>query len=93
MKSILKMTRVVFLILLLLLVGCSAEITEEKTIEGEEVVGLADESLFETKPRGTAWDHFVVQATQVLAAGQREGGFFVMMGKKPGPPFTLDSNA
>jgi hypothetical protein len=39
--------------------------------------------LFDPQPRGTALDHFVVQATQVLAAGQQEGGFFVMIGRVP----------
>ena len=42
-------------------------------------------SLFEPQPRGTALDHFVVQATQVLA-GQKEGGFFIMIGRKPSVP-------
>jgi hypothetical protein len=29
-------------------------------------------------------DHFIVQMGQLFAAGQKEGGFFVMIGKKPG---------
>ncbi len=43
--------------------------------------GLGGASLFEPQSRGSALDHFVVQATQVLA-GQREGGFFIMIGQK-----------
>ena len=45
--------------------------------------GLSGTSLFEPQPRGTGLDHFVVQAAQVLAPGQKEGGFFVMIGRKP----------
>ena len=45
--------------------------------------GLDDTSLFKPQPRGTALDHFVVQATQLVAVGQKEGGFFIMIGQKP----------
>ncbi len=45
--------------------------------------GLAGDSLFEQQPRGSALDHAVVQAAEIVAPGQREGGFFVMIGKKP----------
>ena len=31
----------------------------------------------------TPLERFVVQATQVFAPGQREGGFFVMIGRRP----------
>jgi SAM-dependent methyltransferase len=46
--------------------------------------GLEGGSLFEPQPAGTGLDHFLVQATEILAAGQREGGFFIMIGRKPG---------
>jgi hypothetical protein len=45
--------------------------------------GLEGESLFDPQARGTALDHLLVQAAEIVAAGQREGGFFVMIGKKP----------
>ena len=45
---------------------------------------LHDGNLFLPQPRGTALDHFIVQMGQLFAAGQKEGGFFVMIGKKPG---------
>ena len=44
--------------------------------------GLAGANLFEPQPRGTALDRLVAQATEVVA-GQKEGGFFLMIGKKP----------
>ncbi len=45
--------------------------------------GLDGESLFEPLARGSALERFVAQALQVLGAGQKEGGFFVMIGRKP----------
>ncbi len=48
--------------------------------------GLAGASLFEAQRRGSALDHWLVQASEVFAAGQREGGFFVMIGRKPEHP-------
>jgi len=45
--------------------------------------GLAGENLFEPQPRGAALDRLVVQACQVTAPGQAEGGFFIMIGRKP----------
>ncbi len=45
--------------------------------------GLAGASLFEPMPAGTALDRLVAQAMSALSAGQKEGGFFVMIGKKP----------
>jgi len=45
--------------------------------------GLAGDSLFEPQGRGTALDRFTVQGMEIVAAGQREGGFFVMIGQKP----------
>ena len=44
--------------------------------------GLDGPSLFHPQAEGTALDHFLVQASQIFAAGQREGGFFVMIGRK-----------
>jgi len=41
----------------------------------------ADERLFEPRERGTALDHRLMQAIMVLT-GSREGGFFVMIGRK-----------
>ncbi len=45
--------------------------------------GLAGSSLFESQSRGTALDRFLAQTIQVAAPGQREGGFFVMIGRRP----------
>lgn len=45
--------------------------------------GLGGTSLFEPQPKGTKLDHFLVQAMQIVAPGQKEGGFFIMIGKKP----------
>ncbi len=39
------------------------------------------ERLFATNPRGTAFDHFLVQSSLLLRGG-REGGFFLMIGRK-----------
>jgi ubiquinone/menaquinone biosynthesis C-methylase UbiE len=41
----------------------------------------ADEKLFEPNPKGTQFDHFVVQFGDLLAGG-RDGGFFIMIGRK-----------
>lgn len=40
-----------------------------------------DEELFTPRPRGNALDHFLVQAGMLLGGG-REGGLFVMIGRK-----------
>ena len=40
-----------------------------------------NEKLFKQNPRGTWIDHFVTQ-TQLLFTGSKEGGFFIMIGKK-----------
>ncbi|WP_420643976.1 methyltransferase domain-containing protein [Candidatus Leptofilum sp.] len=40
-----------------------------------------NEELFETNPRGTIFDHFIVQAGMLLK-GNKEGGFFIMIGRK-----------
>jgi SAM-dependent methyltransferase len=45
--------------------------------------GLSGTSLFEPQPAGTPLDHAIVQLGQVFAAGQREGGFFIMIARKP----------
>ena len=45
--------------------------------------GLGGGHLFEPQSPGTALDRFLVQATQIVAPGQKEGGFFVMIGKRP----------
>jgi len=44
---------------------------------------LAEKNLFEPEPRGSRLDHVRTQLKQVLT-GNREGGFFVMIGRKPG---------
>ncbi len=46
--------------------------------------GLGGEGLFEPQPAGTPFDHFLVQAIEIFAAGQKEGGFFIMIGRKRG---------
>jgi carbamoyltransferase len=49
------------------------------TAEGEQV---PQGSLFEPGPRGSTLDHFMSQARQVVT-GNREGGFFLMIGRRP----------
>jgi carbamoyltransferase len=39
-------------------------------------------TLFRASPRGSALDHFVSQVRQVVT-GSREGGFFLMIGRRP----------
>jgi len=51
------------------------------TLDGEP---LAGDALFTPERPGTAFDHLLAQAAQVLT-GNREGGFFIMIGRKPGP--------
>jgi carbamoyltransferase len=41
-------------------------------------------SLFSPSGAGSAWDHVRIQAGQVVA-GSREGGFFIMIARKPAP--------
>ena len=43
---------------------------------------LGEQNLFKPEDRGTAWDHFVVQTKEIISCG-REGGFFVMIARKP----------
>ena len=57
-----------------------------------ETGGLENTNLFEPQPRGTALDRGVVQAMEIFAAGQKEGGFFVMIGRKPGKTKSISSN-
>jgi hypothetical protein len=47
--------------------------------------GLDGKSIFEPQPRGTPFEHSIVQAMQIVGRAQREGGFFVMIGRKPKP--------
>ena len=44
--------------------------------------GLDGETLFDHQSPGTPTERGIVQATQIVAAGQREGGFFIMIGRK-----------
>jgi SAM-dependent methyltransferase len=44
--------------------------------------GLEGESLFERQAAGTALERFVSQAMQTVGAGQKEGGFFIMIGRR-----------
>jgi carbamoyltransferase len=46
---------------------------------------LEGSRLFEPRPRGTALEHGIAQARQIVV-GSREGGFFLMIGRKPGTP-------
>lgn len=45
--------------------------------------GLEGENLFETQSRGNALDRRIAQWAEIVAPGQREGGFFVMIGRRP----------
>jgi SAM-dependent methyltransferase len=45
--------------------------------------GLKGDSLFESQSTGTTVERGIVQASEIVAPGQREGGFFIMIGKKP----------
>jgi SAM-dependent methyltransferase len=40
-----------------------------------------DEKLFEPRPKGNKFDHFMVQFGDLLAGG-RDGGFFIMIGRR-----------
>ena len=42
----------------------------------------ADATLFDAADPGSKWDHFRVQLEQI-AEGNREGGFFIMIGRRP----------
>jgi SAM-dependent methyltransferase len=41
----------------------------------------ADKKLFELSPKGTKFDHFLVQFGELLGGG-RDGGFFIMIGRR-----------
>ena len=43
------------------------------------------DGLFTPTPPGTRLDHFLVQAIHI-ATGSLEGGFFIMIGRKPDAP-------
>jgi carbamoyltransferase len=43
---------------------------------------LASGNLFERENKGTTLDHFLAQAREIVT-GNREGGFFLMIGRKP----------
>lgn len=45
----------------------------------------SDVDLFAPEPAGSAFDHATVQAKQIIA-GSREGGFFLMIGRRPLEP-------
>jgi 2-polyprenyl-3-methyl-5-hydroxy-6-metoxy-1,4-benzoquinol methylase len=47
--------------------------------------GLGRGNLFEPTDRGTGMDHLLVQ-TREIVTGSREGGFFIMIGRKPALP-------
>ena len=47
---------------------------------GGELFGR-DEKLFASNPKGTRFDHFLVQAGDLLSGG-RDGGFFIMIGRR-----------
>jgi len=40
------------------------------------------QGLFQPSASGSAWSHFTVQTRQIVA-GSREGGFFIMIGRRP----------
>ena len=50
-----------------------------------EPEGLEGADLFEPRPPGSGFDHFLVQARQIFA-GQREGGFFLLIGRRSAEP-------
>jgi SAM-dependent methyltransferase len=45
--------------------------------------GLAGSNLFEPQDPGTPLEHAIVQTSEIFAAGQKEGGFFIMIARKP----------
>ncbi|MFQ5458305.1 MAG: class I SAM-dependent methyltransferase, partial [Myxococcota bacterium] len=52
---------------------------------------IEEAGLFEPAPEGGALEHFLIQLGQI-SAGSREGGFFVLIGRKPGPAHTGGKN-
>lgn len=47
--------------------------------------GLGGRTLFEIQPRGNGLDRLAAQVGQLFGEGQKEGGLFVMIGRKPEP--------
>jgi len=62
--------------------GVPALTPDEETFEGP--------NLFAPQSAGTALERFIVQATAIVASGQREGGFFVMIGRRPPEAKSID---
>ena len=52
------------------------------SVDGKDV-DLDRSGLFTRTGRGTAWQRFTVQAKEIVR-GSREGGFFIMIGRRPG---------
>jgi 2-polyprenyl-3-methyl-5-hydroxy-6-metoxy-1,4-benzoquinol methylase len=46
---------------------------------------LEGSTLFHQAPRGSGFDHFLAQSQQIVT-GNREGGFFLMIGRRPPVP-------
>jgi carbamoyltransferase len=42
-----------------------------------------DTDLFQPEPRGSVVEHVLAQLEQAVAPGNREGGFFIMIGRRP----------
>jgi SAM-dependent methyltransferase len=59
------------------------------TLDGE---ALGKANLFKPTDKGTALDHFLVQAREVVT-GNQEGGFFIMIAKKPLGPISRSTSA
>lgn len=51
------------------------------SIRSERCWATSGERLFEKSPQGGRVDHFLVQLGMLLRGG-REGGFFVMLGRR-----------
>ncbi len=49
------------------------------------------QGLFQQSDPGSAWDHFTVQTRQIVA-GSREGGFFIMIARRPDGQATVRKN-
>ncbi len=47
---------------------------------------IHETNLFDREPRGSAFDHFLVQIRETVT-GSQEGGFFIMVGRKPEKPW------
>jgi SAM-dependent methyltransferase len=62
--------------------GCRLEFVRGVPSLTADRNGRCNGSLFEATPRGSRWDHARAQLKQVFT-GSREGGFFVMIGRRP----------